>query len=169
MMNWQNKSGWNLKQKDEGKDLTIKEVKFTLDALNEEIIRIDSNVRIACELNDYITLKRLINVRSSLVDSFQQINEHYQAEISKDVSIKSNIVQFSKLSVSKIHDIMSMGYKKAEISSLSLASVSLTKTIELIESSSEVHLKINRFIVNQSTDVLKEVSNLITKQSNKHL
>lgn len=167
MMNWMYKNSWNAKELEEGKDLSIKDVATTYKALQGELKHLQHDIKRVCDFGDYVSLKQLIQKRINLQDALLHIEETYKEELSIELNMKSNIVHFSKKSATEIQEIVSTGYKNIENKCLTLAYETLTKSGELIETSNEVHLRINRFLVNQSIKVLKNVSNKITNHSNK--
>lgn len=168
MMNWMYKNSWNAKEIEEGKDLTIKDVATTYKALHGELKHLQREIKRVCEFGDYVSLKRLINKREQLQNALLHIEETYEGQLTSETNTPSNLIHKSQISVMRIREKMATGFKTIEKKSITLASETITKSADLIETSNKVHLRINQFLVNQSIEGLKNVSNRITNHSNKN-
>ncbi|MCZ8540284.1 hypothetical protein [Psychrobacillus psychrodurans] len=166
MMNWMYKNSWNAKEIEEGKDLSIKDVATTYKALQGELKHLQRDIKRVCDYGDYVSLKRLIKTRERLQNALLQIEETYEGQLTSETNTSSNLVHKSQISVMKIREKMATGFKTIEKRSITLASEAISKSVDLIETSNKVHLRINRFLVNQSIEGLKNVSNRITNYSN---
>lgn len=164
MMNWMYKNSWNAKEIDEGKDLSIKDVATTYKALQGELKHLQRDIKRVCDFGDYVSLKRLIKTRERLQNALLHIEETYEGQLTSETNTPSNLVH----SLKKIQKKMATGFKTIEKKSITLASETITKSVDLIEASNKVHLRINQFLVNQSIEGLKNVSNRITNHSNKN-
>ncbi|WP_144512282.1 hypothetical protein [Bacillus sp. FJAT-22090] len=167
MMNWMYKNSWNAKELEEGKDLSIKDVAATYKALQEELKHLQREIKRVCDFGDYVSLKRLIKKREQLQNALLQIEDTYEGQLISETNMSINLVHKSQISVMKIREKMATGFKTLEKRSITLASETITKSVDLIETSNEVYLRINRFLVNKSIVGLKNVSNRITNHSNK--
>lgn len=165
-MNWMYKNSWNAKEIEEGKDLSIKDVATTYKALQGELKHLQRDIKRVCDYGDYVSLKRLIKTRERLQNALLQIEETYEGQLTSETNTSSNLVHKSQISVMKIREKMATGFKTIEKRSITLASEAISKSVDLIETSNKVHLRINRFLVNQSIEGLKNVSNRITNYSN---
>jgi len=166
-MNWMYKNSWNTKEIEEGKDLSIKDVVTTYKALQSELKHLQHDIKRVCDFGDYVSLKRLIKKREQLQKTLLHIEETYEEQLNIEISKSSNLVHKSQIKVMKIREKMANGFKTIEKKSITLASETINKSANLIETSNKVHLRINRFLVNQSIGVLKNVSKRITNHSNK--
>lgn len=167
MMNWMYKNSWNAHEIDEGKDLSIKDVATTYKALQGELKDLQRDIKRVCDFGDYVSLKRLIKTRERLQNALLHIEETYEGQLTSETNTPSNLVHKSQVSLKKIRKKMATGFKTIEKKSITLASKTITKSADLIETSNKLHLRINQFLVNQSIEGLKNVSNKITNHSNK--
>lgn len=168
MMNWMYKNSWNAKEIEEGKDLSIKDVATTYKSLQRELKHLQHDIKRVCDFGDYVSLKRLIKTRERLQNALLHLEETYEEQLNIEISTSSNLVHKSQINVIKIREKMATGFKTIEKRSITLASETITKSVDLIETSNKVHLRINRFLVNQSIEGLKNVSNKITNHLNKN-
>lgn len=167
MMNWMDKNSWNAKEIEEGKDLSIRDVTIAYKALRGELKHLQRDIKHACDFGDYVSLMRLIKKREQLQDALIHIEETYEGKLTNEPNMPSNLINKSQIGMVKIREKMATGFKTIEKKSITLASETITKSANLIETSNKIHLRINQYLVNQSIEGLKNVSNKITNHTNK--
>lgn len=110
MFIWKDNNSWSNKEKEEGKELSIKEVSSTHNALYKELLRIELDIEKACFNDDYVTLRRLVEIRFDLKEALHNIETSYRKEVAVVTNRYRNVFNHTKRNVGLLRHFVSIAF-----------------------------------------------------------